>query len=123
MALMTKADNGDDIVILSREEYDTLVQQKEDFTDAAMLRAPVARREGGLEELLTGGEVNDLLAAASPLAFWRRKRGLSEAVLADTSGLSREALARIEAGESTADLDILKRLAAALRVTVDDLAA
>jgi DNA-binding XRE family transcriptional regulator len=120
---MTKAANGDEIVILSREEYDALIAKNEDFTDAALLRSSRARREAGLEELLSGEEVDELLAAPSPLAFWRKKRGLSEAVLATRSGVSQDTLLDIEAGKNTNDLNTLKKIAAALRVTVDDLAA
>ncbi|MET0971034.1 MAG: helix-turn-helix transcriptional regulator [Tardiphaga sp.] len=123
MAVMTKAANGDDIVILSRAEYETLVEQKEDRIDSDLLRASDARRAAGLEELLTSDEVDALLASPSPLTFWRTKRGMSEATLAEESGVSPAALVEIEAGKSTSDLNTLKKIAAALRITLDDLAA
>jgi hypothetical protein len=51
MPVMTKGPQGDDIVILSREEYDQLVAAtNEDAADAEILRRSVARVESGEEE-------------------------------------------------------------------------
>jgi hypothetical protein len=73
MPVMTKSPKGDDIVILSRKEDHRLVVAIEDAADAAVAGRAIARGE----ETLTEAEMDELLAAKTPLAFWRRKRGLT----------------------------------------------
>jgi len=118
MPVMTKTPNGEDIVILSRQEYDDLT---EDNADRAILLAAMERREAGTEEYLTSEEVDEYLAARTPLAFWRKKRGLTQAALATQTGVAEELLSGIEEGEKVADIDTLQTIATALRLTLDDL--
>lgn len=122
MAVMTKTPGGEDIVILSRAEYEKLVADAEDRADAAAARAVIGRLQRGEEETLTGAEMDDLLAAPSPLAFWRKKRDLTQKALAGLSGLSQGFLSEIESGKKTGDVASLKRIADALGVSLDDLA-
>jgi transcriptional regulator with XRE-family HTH domain len=51
----------------------------------------------------------------------RRQRGLTQAVLANKSGLSREYLGRLEAGWYDPKLSVLQRIAKALQVSIVDL--
>lgn len=120
MPVMTKSPKGDDIVILSRKEYDRLVvAANEDAADAAIARKAIARNE----ETLTEAEVDELLAARTPLAFWRRKRGLTQAQLAKTTNVAQGFLSEIEAGHKTGAVDALRRIASALAVSLDDIAS
>ena len=58
MPVMTKSPKGDDIVILSRKEYDRLlVAANEDVIDAATARKAIARNE----ETLSEAEIDELL--------------------------------------------------------------
>jgi hypothetical protein len=60
MPVMTKSPKGDDIVILSRKEYDRLLAAAdEDAVDAAIAKKAITRNE----ETLSEAEVNELLAA------------------------------------------------------------
>jgi DNA-binding XRE family transcriptional regulator len=118
MPVMTKSPKGDDIVILSRREYDELVvAANEDAVDAAAARKAIARNE----ETLTEAEMDELLAARTPLAFWRRKRGLTQAQLAKTTDIAQGFLSEIEAGRKTGAVDALRRIASALGVSLDDI--
>ena len=120
MPVMTKSPKGDDIVILSRKEYDQLVvAANEDAVDAAAARRAIARNE----ETLTEAEMDELLAAKTPLAFWRRKRGLTQAQLARTTSIAQGFLSEIEAGHKTGAVDALRRIASALGVSLDDIAS
>jgi DNA-binding XRE family transcriptional regulator len=120
MPVMTKSPKGDDIVILSRKEYDRLVvAANEDAVDATVARKAIARGE----ETISEAEMDDLLAASTPLAFWRRKRGLTQAQLAKTTGIAQGFLSEIEAGHKTGAVDALKRIASALGVSLDDIAS
>ena len=120
--VMTKTPAGEDIVILSRAEYEALMTDREDAEDAASARAVLARLAAGTEETLTEAEIDALLAAPTPLAFWRSKRGMSQSGLARKLGISQGFLSEIESGKKAGDIGTLRKLARALEVTLDDLA-
>ncbi|WP_316235004.1 MULTISPECIES: helix-turn-helix transcriptional regulator [unclassified Bradyrhizobium] len=119
---MTKTPKGDDIVILSRTEYNQLVAAaNEDAADAETLRRSIARVESGEEELFSSAEVDAFLAAKTPLAFFRKKRGLSQDELARRAGITQGYLSEIEVGRKSGDVQTLRKLADALKVTIDSL--
>ena len=101
-------------ITLSIEEYEDLVDARE----AAIVSARLAT---GATELLTEEQVAEYLAAPTPLAFWRRHRGLTQAELAAKVGFTQPYLAQIETGTRTGTVDVLARLAKALRLRIDDL--
>lgn len=124
MAIMTKTPKGEDIVILSKKEYDGLVAAAgEDAKDAATAKRILAQIKRGDEDLLTSKEVDALLAAKTPLAFWRKKRGLSQEALARNVGIAQGFISEIEAGKKAGDIATLKGIAGALRISLDDLVA
>ncbi len=118
MPVMTKSPKGDDIVILSRKEYDQLlVAANEDAADAAIARKAIARRE----ETLSEAEMDALLSARTPLAFWRKKRGLTQTNLAKAAEIAQGFLSEIESGHKTGDVRVLQRIAIALEISLLDL--
>ena len=118
MPVMTKSPKGDDIVILSRKEYDRLLAAAdEDAVDAAIAKKAIARNE----ETLSEAEVNELLAARTPLAFWRKKRGLTQTELAKAAGIAQGFLSEIESGLKTGDVTVLQRIAIALEISLLEL--
>jgi ribosome-binding protein aMBF1 (putative translation factor) len=118
MPVMTKSPNGDDIVILSRKEYDRLlVAANEDAADAAVAKRAIARNEEALSE----AEMNELLAARTPLAFWRKKRGLTQTDLAKAAKIAQGFLSEIESGLKTGDVTVLQRIAIALEISLLEL--
>ena len=122
MPVMTKSPKGDDIVILSRKEYDQLVAAaNEDAADAETLRRSIARVDSGEEETFSSAEVDAFLAAKTPLAFFRKKRGLSQDDLAKRVGITQGYLSEIEGGRKSGDVQTLRKLADALKVTIDSL--
>lgn len=103
-------------VTLTRAEYEALI----DARDAALaLRDLAAGRLATLSE----AELDAYLAAATPLAFWRRHRGLTQAALAARAGISQAYLAQLERGRRTGDVRLHARLAHALGLRIDDLVA
>ena len=118
MPVMTKSPKGDDIVILSRKEYDRLLAAAdEDVIDAAIAKKAIARNE----ETLSETEVDELLAARTPLAFWRKKRGLTQTDLAKAAGIAQGFLSEIESGLKTGDVTVLQRIAIALEISLLEL--
>jgi ribosome-binding protein aMBF1 (putative translation factor) len=115
---MTKSPKGDDIVILSRKEYDQLlVAANEDATDAIVARKAIARNE----ETLSEAEMDELLAARTPLAFWRKKRGVTQTNLAKAVDIAQGFLSEIESGLKMGDVTVLQRIASALEISLLEL--
>jgi DNA-binding XRE family transcriptional regulator/mRNA-degrading endonuclease RelE of RelBE toxin-antitoxin system len=113
--------NGEDMVLLSVPEYERLVEAAEDLEDSEIAERSRREIEAGTEEFLTHAEVTQALAAKTPLAFWRKKRDLTQAALADAAGISQAFLSEIESGQKPGTAATLKKIADALRIKVDDL--
>ena len=68
-------------------------------------------------------EVTDrLIAGESPLKVFREYRSLTQVALAKNAGTSAAYLSQIETGRRTGSVKLLRRLADALGVELDDLA-
>ncbi len=103
-----------DTITLTRTEYQDLI----DARDAAIAMRDVA---SGVMPVLSEAEVDAYLAAPTPLAFWRKQRGLTQAALAEQLGVSQPYLAQIERGQRGGDVRLYSKLAAALKVRIEDL--
>ena len=106
---------GEKLAILPAEEY-------EDMCDVLAHANAMAEYRAGRDERLTLEEVDALLGAPTPLAFWRAKRGLTQAALAKAAGTTQPHVADLESGKHGGSLEIMARIARALRVSLDDLA-
>jgi transcriptional regulator with XRE-family HTH domain len=120
---MTKTPQGDDIVILSRAEYDALTVDRhdEDALDAASANSILAGIERGAETLLTSEQADQLLDAKSPLAFWRKHRRMTQAALSQSIGVAQGFISEIENGTKTGDVQTLAAIARVLAIALDDL--
>ena len=108
---------GEELVVLSREEYEDLI----DARDHALAMAAYAK---GADPGLTDAEMDEYLAAPTPLAYWRKRRGLSQSALAAAASISQPYLAQLESGRRrSADVAIYARLARRLAVQLEDLIA
>jgi DNA-binding XRE family transcriptional regulator len=106
---------GEKLAILPAEEY-------EDMRDALTHATAMADYRAGREEALTLQEVDALLAAPTPLAFWRAKRGMTQAALAKAARTTQPHIADLESGKHGGSLELMARIAKALQVKIDDLA-
>lgn len=121
MPVMTKTPSGEDIVILSRTEYESLMIHDDDTADAAAANRIMNRVANGSETILTDAEMDQLLAAKTPLAFWRKRRGLTQGQLSEATGVAQGFLSEIENGGKTGDVHTLAKIARTLAVSLDDL--
>ncbi|BBC72900.1 XRE family transcriptional regulator [Altererythrobacter sp. B11] len=110
-----------DTVTIDRAEYDRLRAAAEDLEDLRAYDGAMARIAAGEEELVPADVVGRLLAGESPLRVWREYRAFTQAQLADAAGVNRVQIANIESGGKTGSVETVKKLAAALEVTLDDL--
>jgi DNA-binding XRE family transcriptional regulator len=95
----------------------------ENRVDALAARKIEAALAAGREELLSAEEAAALVAAPTPLAFWRKKRGKTQAQLAAEIGISRNFLSDLERGKAKGDVALYGELARCLDLSIDDLAA
>ena len=115
----TTTPGGEEIVILPAAAYLRLVETAEDARDVRLAEEARAEIAAGNSELLTQEEVEAFLSATSPLAFWRRRRGLTQAALAKQVGVTQPYLAQIESGKRSGDVDLYRRLAHVLRTDLE----
>jgi DNA-binding Xre family transcriptional regulator len=120
---MTEADT----VTLSRADYEALLRRVEDAEDGAALddlERRIAR--GGaaaLADYLPAEMVARLLAGEHPVRVWRAHRCLTRQALAAKAGIAPSYVSEIETGRKPGSFDAIAKLAAALDISLDDLAA
>ena len=105
-----------EMITITREEYDRLVEAAEDLADIATSERIKAAIASGEEELIPSALVDRMLAGESPLRVYREYRQLTQAALAIASGVNRVQIADIEAGRKSGSIETAKKLAAALGV-------
>ena len=115
----TTTPGGEEIVILPAADYRRLVEMAEDARDVRLAEQALAEIAEGNSEFLTHDEVEVFLSAVSPLAFWRKRRGLTQAALARQVGVTQPYLAQIESRKRSGDVDLYRRLAQALKTDLE----
>ena len=104
---------GEKLAILPAQEY-------EDMRDALIHQQAMADFRAGRVGALSLDEVKAL--GATPLAFWRAKRGMTQAALAKAARTTQPHVADLESGKHGGSLDGMARIAKALDFSVDSLA-
>jgi DNA-binding XRE family transcriptional regulator len=106
--------DGTEMVILPAADFARLMalaDDREDLVDVTAILARINAGEGTMpSEVLTAV----LEEGLTPLAAWRRYRGITQVELAKRAGLSQVWVGRIEAGGGYGSLKTRKALAAAL---------
>lgn len=105
--------DGKNYVLLSEEDF-------EDLIDGLKADAIRARIRAG-EETLPAELVYELWETDSRIRTFRKYRGMTMKELAKAADISQPHLSDIENGKKTGSVDVLKRIATALRVDLDDL--
>ena len=113
--------SGETMVILPQADYEALLAAAENAADMDAIRRFNERLARGEEELLPAVMIDRILAGENPIRVWREHRGLSLKALAGKVGIAQPFLSQIETGKREGGIDTLRKLAAALNVTIDDL--
>jgi DNA-binding Xre family transcriptional regulator len=109
-------------VLLSRKDWEAVIEALEDAEDRAAVRASVARRAAGRDDGLTAELYRRLRAGEHPIRVWRAQRKLSLSALADRAAVARAYLSEIETGKKPGSVSALQKIARALGVDLDELA-
>jgi DNA-binding XRE family transcriptional regulator len=72
-------------------------------------------------DTLSDAELDDYLAATTPPAYWRKRRGMTQAQLASGLNISQPYLAQLESGKRTGDVTLYARLADILNLRIEAL--
>jgi len=115
-------DGEPEYAVVPYEDYRRLLELAENAED---IRAgDEARRAlaAGEDELLPAEVVDRLLRGdVHPVRVWREYRGMTQEALAGAAGISKSYLSLIESGRKRGSLQVLERIARALRLDLDDI--
>jgi DNA-binding Xre family transcriptional regulator len=113
--------SGDKMVILPLAEYERLISAAEDLSDVRAYDRARQRLAAGEDELIPAEFVDRMLDGESKLRVWREFRGMSGKELAEKTGLAAPYISQLETGQREGTVETLKKIAAALRVDIDDI--
>ncbi len=105
--------DGKNYVLLSEDDYEDLVDGLR--ADAIMARVAVG------EETWPYEFVKELTESDNRIRTFRTYRKMTVSELAAAAAISQPYLSEIETGKKTGSFDVLKRIASALKVDLDDL--
>jgi ribosome-binding protein aMBF1 (putative translation factor) len=111
-----------DTVLLSRKDWNAVMEALEDAEDRAAIRASVARRAAGKDDALPAELYKRLRAGEHPVRIWRAQRKMSLTTLAGRAGVARAYVSEIETGKKPGSVSALQKIARALGVGLDELA-
>lgn len=111
---------GEKMAVMPAADYAKLVADAEDRSDADAAASAQARREAG-EEYLPSEMVDRLLSGGMPLRVWRNHRRMTLRELGEKTGISYAHISDMERGRRSGTLEKWRRLAAALKVDLDDI--
>jgi len=112
---------GEELALLPKHEYEELLETLEDYEDIQASRQFRAKLFSGEEELIPAEYVDRLIDGENKIKVWRDYRGMSAEALADAADIDAFNLKKIERGVSKGSFEAMKKIAEALKVTVDDL--
>ena len=112
-------DGAPEYAVIPIDAYRRMAAALEDADDAEAIDRAWADYAGG--ETVPGDVVKGILDGGSPLRVWRKYRGLTLASLAGQVGVSRGYLSQIENGHKSGTLNLFRRLATTLEVSLDQL--
>jgi DNA-binding XRE family transcriptional regulator len=106
--------------VIPYPEYQKLLDAWEMLEDIRAYDEAKANIEAG-EELIPSKVAYALLDGKNPIRVWREYRGLTQQQVAEKAGISKPYLSQLESGKRNGTTDILKNIAQALHVSLDEL--
>ena len=104
--------------VLPWKDWRAIAAALEDRSDVLLVARSEARMAAG-EETIPGAVIDAIvLNGETPLAAYRKWRGLKQVDLAERAGLNQAYVSELEAGKKTPSLEALQSLAAALDLDV-----
>jgi DNA-binding XRE family transcriptional regulator len=115
-----RTESGEELVVLPRRDYDAILARLGD--DAAEDRMTVRLLAETRESTALPAELwDEIETATSPIGPLRKWRNMTQAALAEATGLSQGYLSELEHGKKTGDVATLRTIAGVLGVTLEDI--
>lgn len=111
-------DGKPEYAVVPIEEYNQLLAKAEDNDDIRAANEVIANEN---DESVTHDLVKQLVDGANPVKTWRKHRKMTQAALAERAGVTQAYIVMIEKGERTGSVDLMKNIAEALAIDMDDL--
>ena len=112
---------GEKFAVLPFDIYEKLVEKLEDMQDIADAKEISAKIASGEMECFPDTLVKAIIHGENKVKVFREYRGLTQAELAEKTGLSTIMIKKLEAGETDGSIKSLKAIAGALNLDVDDI--
>jgi DNA-binding XRE family transcriptional regulator len=113
--------SGERLVVITEANYKRLVEAAEDAADLAEVSKFQRRLAAGEEELVPADVVERLLSGENRIRVWREHRGMSATALAEKANIAQPFLSQLETGKREGTVETLRKIAASLSLTIDDL--
>lgn len=113
--------SGERLVVIPEAEYVAMREALEDIEDGEAVLAFRQKLAAGNEDVIPAEYADRILDGESKVRVWREYRGLTAVDLAARVGISPAYLSQIETGARESSLDVMRRIAGILGVTIDDL--
>ncbi len=106
--------------VVPYHEYQKLLDAWAMLEDIRAYDEAKASIEAG-EELIPSEVADALLDGTNPIRVWREYRALTQRELAEKTGISKPYLSQLESGKRNGTTDILRKIALALDVSLEEL--
>ena len=104
-------------MVLSKKDYEKLLGYKQDLEDIQALKEYEASGEEGFPAEV----VARLVDGKSPIRVYREYRGLTQLRLSEKVGVQQSYITQLESGKKQGTVRVLKKIATALDLDLDDL--
>jgi len=108
--------------VIPYADFEGLREAAESLNDLDAYHEAVKNMEAGNADFLPSDMVKRLCDGANPVVEWRKHRGMTQAKLGEAVGVTQASIAGIEKGKRDPSVKLLRKLADALGVDMDDLA-
>jgi DNA-binding XRE family transcriptional regulator len=109
---------GEELALMPRAEFEALKAAAERIEAAEHAQAFADYRDGKLPGVCPEKALA-FVQAASPLAFWRKRAGVTQGTLAEKVGVTQNYLSDVETGKRAGPVSLWLKLSAALGVPVE----
>lgn len=108
--------------VIPYAEYQELLEMAQDARDIQDADVAMAELSAGEDESIPVAIAKRLVSGGEhPLKIWREYRGYTQESLGTEAGIGKSYVSQIEAGTKTGSTKVLRAIAKALQVEIDDL--
>jgi len=113
---------GERLAVLDAAEFDAMIDELDDLRETGEIKHTLAAIRVGEIEMIPAEIVNRIVFdGENPIRVYRDWRGMTTKQLGEAVGISHAYISQIETGKRQGTVDVMQKIARALRVNLDDL--